>query len=559
MRNLKISKKLIISYSFVLILLVISVLISLSYLFNIRSQVETFYNGPFTVQSAASVLDSNFEAMQKSIFRAMSTNDQTITQEALSDAKAAAGRIQEQLPVIKAHFLGDISIVDRLEASLAKLAPQREHVLELATQNRNEEAAAFMEANNILTIREAQIELDALIAQANVKGEELIASLEAAQAKAVVVLSVLGGISVLVSSLFGVYITKSITRPVKEIEAAAEQMAQGNLKVHVEYSSKDELGILADCIRTMSEKISYYMGEITIAMQQLASGDLNVSKREAFLGDFKPVQDSIRTLINTLNNILCQINQSSDQVASGSEQVSIGSQALSQGATEQASSVEELAASITEISRQVNDTARNAEEARGQMVKAGEEVTNCNQEMEHMIDAIGEISQKSKEIEKIIKTIEDISFQTNILALNAAVEAARAGSAGKGFAVVADEVRSLANKSAEASNHTTALIEASIQAVDKGAEIANVTAQSLMRVVESAGAVTMVVDKISDAATGQANSLTQVTKGVDQISCVVQKNSATAEESAAASEELTGQAQMLKNLAGQFKLRIENM
>lgn len=175
--------------------------------------------------------------------------------------------------------------------------------------------------------------------------------------------------------------------------------------------------------------------------------------------------------------------------------------------------------------------------------------------MQEMIVAMADISDKSGQIGKIIKTIEDIAFQTNILALNAAVEAARAGAAGKGFAVVADEVRNLASKSAEASKSTASLIEGSIHAVEKGKKLADETAHTLDEVVENSKRIVNVVDGISQASSEQASSIAQVTQGIDQISSVVQTNSATAEESAAASEELSGQAQMLKNLVEQFKLK----
>lgn len=171
--------------------------------------------------------------------------------------------------------------------------------------------------------------------------------------------------------MFGVYITRSITKPVNEIEAAAKQMAQGNFKFDVRYASRDELGSLAENMRQMSKRVSYYIEELSDAMGQLASGDMNVAKREDFLGEFRPLQLAIRTLTGSLNDALTQINQSADQVASGSEQVSSGSQALSQGATEQASSVEELAATINEISSQVKETADSANDTRRLTDEAG--------------------------------------------------------------------------------------------------------------------------------------------------------------------------------------------
>ena len=556
MKNLKVSKKLIISYAFVLILLVVIIAVSIGNLISIRARVEAFYNGPFKVLNAANTVNSSFEAMQKSVFRAISNTNPVIAEQALEDSKVYAGKIQEQIPIIQKDFLGDQAIVERLRAALDELAPQREHVLELALQNQKEEAAAYMEANNIKTIHKAQAELDELIDTADRKADELIVSLRSEQMEFIVMLSVLGTASVLISILFGIYITRSITRPIKELETAARQMEQGHLKVDVTYRSKDELGSLSNSMRQMSEKISYYMDEISRAMQQLADGNLDIPGCDGFQGDFLPVQEALFIVIDSLNETMAEINTFSDQVASGSDQVAGGAQVLSQGVIAQAGSVEELASTMSEISRQVNENAETSQAVKTAAGEMGTNILACNQQMQEMKAAMGEINSCSTQIRKIIKTINDIASQTNILALNAAVEAARVGAESKGFSVVAQEVRGLAGKSSAASKSTEALIEQTLDAVAHGTKLAEETAASLMNIVGGTDDMVSKINQIAEATQKQAEATEMVSIGIGQISDIVQTNSATAEESAAASEELYGESQLLKSKISRFKLHM---
>ncbi|MCQ4830291.1 methyl-accepting chemotaxis protein [Hungatella sp. SL.1.14] len=556
MKNLKVSRKLTISYGFILSLLVISIVVSIGNLISIRSKVEVFYNGPFRVLNAANTVNSSFEAMQKSVFRAISSTSQANTEQALENARAWERKIQEQIPVIQKDFLGDQAIVERLQAALDELAPQREHVLELAVQNQKAEASAYMEANNIITIHKAQAELDELIEIADRKADELIVNLHAMQTKFITILSVLGIASVLVSVFFGIYITRGITRPIKELEAAARQMEQGHLKIDVNYASKDELGSLSNSMRQMSDKISYYMDAISRVMRQLADSNLEIPHYDDFQGDFLPVQESLLIVLNSLNETISEINMFSDQVANGADQVSNGAQILSQGVIAQASSVEELAATMLEISQQVKENAETSQVVKTAAGEMGANILACNQQMQEMKNAMEKINQNSTQIRTIIKTIDDIAFQTNILALNAAVEAARAGESGKGFSVVAQEVRSLATRSSDASKSTEALIEQSLAAVVYGTKVAEETAASLRNIAGGTDEMISKINQIAEASKRQAAATEMVSTGIDQISDIVQTNSATAEESAAASEELYGQSQVLKSRVSRFKLHV---
>lgn len=363
-------------------------------------------------------------------------------------------------------------------------------------------------------------------------------------------------VCIVVGIFLSLIVTKSIANPITVVCRRLELLASGDLQTDtVQVTAKDETGSLASSLNKTVVSLRGYILELTQVLNELSQGNMRVEVQSNFNGDFLPIQKSLVTITDSLNDVLSEINGSSDQIASGSEQVSSGAQGLAQGASEQASSIEELSATISEISDRVKSNASQAEEASTGMEKIRSEIDNSNNHMNEMISAMGEIDKSSNQIGNIIKTIEDIAFQTNILALNAAVEAARAGDAGKGFAVVADEVRNLASKSSEAAKNTAVLIESTMKQVGDGTKIVDETAKSLFQVVGSIEAVSQKVKNISEASASQANAVGQVTTGVDQIASVVQTNSATAEESAAASEELSAQAQALKTLVGKFQLR----
>ncbi len=432
-----------------------------------------------------------------------------------------------------------------------------EEIMALAGQGRTEEARAVLEGECVDLYNSLNSAFQDIITY-NSEGSDAATEESSFLYKtAVCLMAAVIIVIIFVGVFFSFVIIRLIKIPISEIENAAIQMAEGNLDVEISYTSKDEMGVLAEQVRRLVHKLQVIIDDENKFLAKMADGDFTVDSicEEEYTGGFHPLLVSFRGIAEKLNDTMLQISQSSSQVASGSEQVSSGAQALSQGATEQASSVQELAATISEISDKVTENAENARQANATAGSVSTEMNASNEKMQQMIQAMGDISNCSSEIGKIIKTIEDIAFQTNILALNAAVEAARAGAAGKGFAVVADEVRNLASKSAEASKNTSVLIENSLKAVENGTQIAGETAQSLLQAVNAVNKMTGIIGQISEASSNQADSISQITMGVDQISSVVQTNSATAEESAAASEELSSQSQLMKSLVGRFKLK----
>lgn len=351
-------------------------------------------------------------------------------------------------------------------------------------------------------------------------------------------------------------IRKRVLNPVLEVRDQMGEISRGNLSAEfLLESDTSEIGMLVESIHETKRELKKYIDDIDSKLAQMAQGKMDLTIGNDYRGEFLPIQNAMRQILDALNLALSRIRSTADQVSEESERMASDAQVLSDGATEQASAVEELSASIQTLSEQVRHTSLDADDARKSSIDSARQLQECNQKMQELTSAMGDISRSSQQISGIIKTIEDISFQTNILALNAAVEAARAGEAGKGFAVVADEVQGLATKSSIAAKDITRLIEDSMQLVRHGTTLSEDTTTTLATSVTGAQQSADLIQRIADSAQQQSESLMQLSEGVEQISDVVQTNAATAEKSSVSANELFKRADDLKKSVQRFQLR----
>ena len=377
-----------------------------------------------------------------------------------------------------------------------------------------------------------------------------------------VIFAVAGIVCIIVCLAFAFVLTKktskkvlgTILEPLQAVEEVAKELTEGNLHSTLEYRSEDEIGRLAHSMRKSIRILGSYVDDIGRAMKMFADGNFDVQPEVEWRGDFVDILNSFMVFEDSMAETIKGIQNVSGEVSSAADQVASSSNDLADGATNQAAVVEELTATVAGVSEQVQKNSQSAKEISERVDELGDAISVSNGKMHEMVDSMHEISDASKEIDKIIATINEIASQTNLLALNASIEAARAGEAGKGFAVVANQVNVLADQSAQAAKESATLIETSVKAVEKGMMIAGQTATQLEEVAESSKAITKEVTNIAETLETQTTEIQQINEGIEQINDVVQTNSATAEECAAASQEMSSESDNLREMIQKFKV-----
>lgn len=563
MKNLNISKKLIIGFGIVLCLLIVSNVLSMISVSQINEQIDLY--AEYTVPNSNSLwsMRRDLVSAQRYVLRALLSKDAQETTDNLSQAENDGQAVLNTLELYSKNQKSN-SYDGQTNAVRTYLENAVVHRREIAGLLANKTDENLLKAKDIFyndyipAFDEAASLLISFSGTANAEENAQHQKADSILNLSWVLLISTAAISLLITFFVAAAIRKSILTPVKELENVYAQIEKGNLQSEIAYDSRDEIGNLARSIKKTNAMLASYIKDISDKLGKMSIGDMRIKIDMDYIGDFAPIRQAMQNMASALSHTLTTINMAAEQVSTGAAQVAGGAQALAAGSTEQASSVEELSASVTIIAKQAEENSSNVKMATQYVEQAGTNVRNGSEHMKLLTEAMANVGSASNQIANITKVIEDIAFQTNILALNAAIEAARAGNAGKGFAVVADEVRNLAAKSAEAAKQTAELIRHSVATVAEGTQLTDQTAQILKNVEDKAKLVEESIVRIDQASSEQAAAIEQIKQGLTQVNSVVQTNAATAEENSATSEEMSAQAAALQEEVEKFKLNSSN-
>ena len=554
LENMHLKERIDYGYRKVITMMLISGLLSVVIIGVLFANMMHYVENVNVADQAVKICRINVNAAARNI-REMALNEDTSSYDNYEQTvKRLLSEVDSELQILKKTEVLSDENYEEYATALSDWGKIGYSIIE-EIKNGNDENATDAILNNCTPALNKVVEIA-------IKLDELTDEASSETVRNMVVCTVAGFVVIIVCLVFAFTLTRktskrvleTILEPLHAIEDVAMELTEGNLHSTLEYHSDDEIGKLAHSMRKSIRILGTYVDDIDRSMKLFSEGNFDVHPEVEWRGDFVGILNSFMAFQASMAGTIKGIQNVSNEVSGAAEQVASSSNDLADGATNQAAVVEELTATVTGVSEQVEKNSQSAKEISVKVDELGNAISESNGKMHEMVDSMHEISEASKEIDKIITTINEIASQTNLLALNASIEAARAGEAGKGFAVVANQVNVLADQSAQAAKESATLIETSVKAVEKGMVIAGQTAAQLEEVAENSKVITTEVTNIAETLETQTTEIKQINEEIEQINDVVQTNSATSEECAAASQEMSSEAESLREMIRKFKV-----
>ncbi|AZP12469.1 methyl-accepting chemotaxis protein [Undibacterium parvum] len=399
-----------------------------------------------------------------------------------------------------------IASINQLDAETE--APNKE-AYKMILEFNSEEAVKVIATKIDPLQQKAVLEINKLVELQAKSAQDLAADTELRGKHLTMILFSICAVMLLIGAAFSVFMTRSITTPLRDALGIAQRVAAGELAFHEGANGSDEISELINALKEMNDN---------------------------------------------LHRIVSEVRVGTDAIATASGEISAGNSDLSSRTETQAGALEETASSMEEITATVKHNADNARQANTLVISASDFAVKGGREVGQVVHTMNSIKDSSRKIVDIISVIDGIAFQTNILALNAAVEAARAGEQGRGFAVVASEVRNLAQRSASAAKEIKTLIGDSVEKVDAGAKMVDAAGKTMEDIVSSVKHVADIMSEITAAGQEQSAGIEEVNRAITQMDEMTQQNAALVEQAAAAAESMEEQAAALARTVSAFKL-----
>lgn len=362
-------------------------------------------------------------------------------------------------------------------------------------------------------------------------------------------------VALIAALVLAVFFAGSIGESVHQVSQALSSLSEGNLNHQIEPSKrKDEIGQLQNSAGELQQTFKKIIYETNMILGGMANYDLTQNAMNSYPGDFNQLSDSVNRIRVILQRLIKEVQESAYSVGTSSRELTNAADALAKGSVTQASSIDQLVSNVEDMAECIARNSDSEERVQKRLQELDTLIINGNDKMEQLCDAVNQVENMSSDIQNIIGTIESIAFQINILALNASVEAARVGASGRGFAVVAGEVGNLATKTAESSKQTAEMITDCLNKIESVMLCADSASKCLKDIVENSEQISKAFKDISVDTKEQADKSSHIKLEISNISGVVQLNSASAEETAAATEELSEQAKNLSKLISRFRV-----